>query len=193
MEKRAKMLPEVGRRLLQAEIRLLPAGTSAKVTSPLGTREAKGFRLLGDAETVTVAGDRDPRELVVAWMRKPDNPYFARAIVNRVWAHYFGRGLIDPPDNLSAFSPATHPELLKELCDGFVKNKYDLRWLHRTILNSRTYQQATTPVEGSAADRANYAYAPLRRLPAEVLLDSLNVATGTTEKMDMKFHHWPRR
>jgi hypothetical protein len=125
------------------------------------------------------------------WMRKPDNPYFARAIVNRVWAHYFGRGIIDPPDNLSAFNPATHPELLKELCDGFVKNKYDLSWLHRTILNSRTYQQSTTPGEGAATDRANYAFFPLRRLPAEVLLDALNSATGTTEKMDMKYHHWP--
>jgi hypothetical protein len=124
-------------------------------------------------------------------MRKPDNPYFARAIVNRVWAHYFGRGIIDPPDNLSAFNPATHPELLKELCDGFVKSKYDLRWLHRTILNSRTYQQSHLPANGASADRANYAYAPLRRLPAEILLDALNVATGTSEKMEMKFFHWP--
>ena len=68
----------------------------------------------------------------MAWMRRPDNPYFARAIVNRVWAHYFGRGIIDPPDNLSPFNPPSHPELLKELCDGFVANKYDLQWLHRT-------------------------------------------------------------
>ena len=190
-DKHAKLLPEVGRRLLQAEIRLLPPGSFAKVTSPLGTKEARGCRLLGEADTATVPANTDPRELVIAWMRKPDNPFFARAIVNRVWAHYFGRGIIDPPDNLSAFNPATHPELLKELCAGFVKNKYDLRWLHRTILNSRTYQQATTPAEGSSTDRANYAYAPLRRLPAEVLLDALNVATGTTEKMDMKFFHWP--
>jgi hypothetical protein len=127
----------------------------------------------------------------MAWMRKPDNPYFARALVNRVWAHYFGRGIIDPPDNLSAFNPATHPELLKELCDGFVKNSYDLRYLHRTVLNSRTYQQDTTPAQGSASDRTHYAYFPLRRLPAEVMLDALNTATGTTEKMDMKYHHWP--
>jgi hypothetical protein len=191
MEKRAKLMPEVARRLMQAEIRLLPPGTAAKVSSPLGTKESKTFRLLGEAEPMTVPAERDPRELVVEWMRKPDNPYFARAIVNRVWAHYFGRGIIDPPDNLSAFNPATHPELLKELCDGFVKNKYDLRWLHRTILNSRTYQQSTTPGEGAATDRANYAYFPLRRLPAEVLLDALNSATGTTEKMDMRYYHWP--
>ena len=135
--------------------------------------------------------DRDPRELVVAWLTRPDNPYFARAIVNRVWAHYFGRGIVDPPDNLSAFNPPTHPELLKELCDGFVAHKYDLRWLHRTILTSRTYQQSGTPRPEAAADRANYAAFPLRRLPAEVLLDALSSATGVGEKMDMKYHHWP--
>ncbi len=191
LDKRAKLIAEVARRLMQAECRLLEKGETARVTSTLGNRESKTFRLLGESEPVNVPDDRDPREFVMEWMRKPDNPYFARAIVNRVWAHYFGRGIIDPPDNLSAFNPATHPELLKELCDGFVANKYDLRWLHRTILKSRTYQQASTPAEGAAADRTHYAFFPLRRLPAEVLLDALNTATGTTENMDMKYHHWP--
>ena len=107
-------------------------------------------------------------------MRRPDNPYFAKAIVNRVWAHYFGRGIIDPPDNLSSFNPATHPELLKELCDGFIQNKYDLRWLHRTIANSRTYQQSSIATKENEADKANYAYFPMRRLGAEVFLDALN-------------------
>jgi hypothetical protein len=191
MDKRAKLMPEVARRLLQAECRLLPHGANAKVTSTLGVRESKAFRLLGETAPVTLPEARDPRELVIDWMRKPDNPYFARAIVNRVWAHYFGRGIVDPPDNLSAFNPATHPELLKELCDGFVKNRYDLRWLHRTILNSRTYQQSTVPGKGAEADRSHYAFFQLRRLPAEVLLDALNFATGTSENMDMKFYHWP--
>src|SRR5205085_2761934 len=105
-------------------------------------------------------------------MRRLDNPWFARAIVNRVWAHYFGRGIIDPPDNLSPFNPASHPELLKELCADFVRHGYDLRRLHRTILASRTYQQSSTPDPASAADRANYAYFAIRRVPAEVLLDA---------------------
>jgi hypothetical protein len=191
LEKRSKLLPEVGRRLLQAEIRLLPPGKFAQVTSPLGTRESKVLRLLGEAEPVTVPDGHDPREAVMSWMRRPDNPYFARAIVNRVWAHYFGRGIIDPPDNLSAFNPPTHPELLAELCRGFVTNGYDLRWLHRTILNSRTYQQSSVPDPAAAADRANVASFPLRRLPAEVMLDALDAATGTAEKMDMKYYHWP--
>lgn len=191
LEKRAKMLPEIARRLLQGECRLLETAAHAKVSNTLGTQESSTYRLLGEANGVEVAPDRDPRTLVMEWMRKPDNPYFARAIVNRVWAHYFGRGIIDPPDNLSAFNPATHPELLQALCDGFVANRYDLRWLHRTILTSRTYQQSSTPAEGAAADRTHYAFFPLRRLPAEVLLDSLNAATGTTENMEMKYYHWP--
>jgi hypothetical protein len=191
IEKRAKMLPEIARRLLQGESRVLPTGSPAKVASTLGTRESSTFRLLGESQPVTVAVDRDPREQVVEWLRRPNNPYFARAIVNRVWAHYFGRGMIDPPDNLSAFNPATHPELLQDLCDQFIAHQYDLRWLHRTILNSRTYQQASVAGPESAADRTHYASFPLRRLPAEVLLDALNFATGTTENMDMKYYHWP--
>lgn len=190
LERRSKNQVEVARRLLQAECRLLPPGPFAKVSSTLGTRESKTFRLLGDAEP-TVPDEADPRATVMAWMRRPGNPYFARAIVNRVWSHYFGRGLVDPPDNLSAFNPATHPELLQELCDRFVTNRFDLRWLHRTIVTSRTYQQASTPAAGAEADRTHYAFFPLRRLPAELLLDAVNFATGTTENMDMKYFHWP--
>ena len=116
-------------------------------------------------------------------MRRPDNPFFAKAIVNRVWAHYFGRGIVDPPDHLSPLNPPTHPELLDELCQGFIKNGYDLKWLHRTILNSRTYQQSSeAPPANSATDRANYAYFYSRRLPAEVLVDALNQATGTARR-----------
>jgi hypothetical protein len=126
------------------------------------------------------------------WMRRPDNPYFARAMVNRVWAHYFGRGIIDPPDNLSAFNPASHPELLDELCNEFIRSKYDLKWLHRAILNSRTYQQSSVAGKTNAFDRSNYAYFYYRRLPAEVLVDAVNEATGTTEKMDMDFYFWPK-
>ena len=122
IEKRAKMFPEIARRIMQAECRLLPTNVPAKVTSTLGTCESNTFRLLGQTASVTPPEDGDPRELVVEWLRRPDNPYFARAIVNRVWAHYFGRGIIDPPDNLSAFNPATHPELLDELATRFIQS-----------------------------------------------------------------------
>ena len=178
--------------MMHAEVQHLPSARnrSAKVTSPLGTQESRTFRLLGETQNIQVAKDQDPRILVAAWMRRPDNPFFARAIVNRVWAHYFGRGIVDPPDHLSPLNPPTHPELLDELCQGFIKNGYDLKWLHRTILNSRTYQQSSQSTPANATDRSNYAYFYYRRLPAEVLIDALNQATGVAEDMDMKFYHW---
>lgn len=191
MERRSKLLPEFGRRILHAEIAHLPAkDVFAKVSSPLGTQESRTFRLLGEDKALEIAKDDDPRPLVAAWMRRPDNPFFARAIVNRVWAHYFGRGIIDPPDHLSPLNPPTHPELLDELCREFIAHGYDLRWLHRVILGSRTYQQSSEATATNALDRSNYAYFYYRRLPAEVLLDSLSQATGVSEDMDMKFYHW---
>jgi hypothetical protein len=194
LERRAKLLPESAKRLLHAEVTHDPRKDNfASVTSPIGTQRSTKFRLLGETKEVTVTPGQDPRAVVMAWMRRPDNPYFARAIVNRVWAHYFGRGIVDPPDHLSAFNPPTHPELLAELTQEFVKHGYDLKWLHRTILTSRTYQQESMAPPASAADRANYAAFYYRRLPAEVLLDALNQATGTSEDMEMKFHHWPAR
>jgi hypothetical protein len=194
LERRAKkILPGLAERLRREVAHLPQKGVYASVTNAIGTQRSTQYRLLGEAKPVEVTADQDPRPLVVAWMRRPDNPYFAKAIVNRVWAHYFGRGIIDPPDHLSPFNPPTHPELLQQLCREFVGHGYDLKWLHRTILNSRTYQQSSTAPRASAGDRANYAYFHYRRLPAEVLLDALNQATGTTEEMNMKNFHWPEK
>jgi len=149
---------------------------------------------------VEVAKEQDPRELVVAWLRRPDNPFFARAIVNRVWAHYFGRGIVDPPDHLSPLNPPSHPELLDALAKQFIENKYDLRWLHHTIATSRTYQLSSTPppnppdspleqggTKGGAA-RRNFSHFQFRRLPAEVLVDAVNQATGSHEEYPPKLY-----
>jgi hypothetical protein len=193
LDRRSKALPEVGRRMMHSEIHHVTDDRAAfaSITSPLGTQSSKQFRLLGESKALDVPKDSDPRVLLAAWMRRPDNQYFGRAIVNRVWAHYLGRGIVDPPDNLSPFNPASHPELLRELAAQFVQHGYDLKWLHRTILSSRTYQQSSLSTPANAMDRTNYAYFYYRRLPAEVLLDVLNQATGTTENMDMKYWHWP--
>ncbi|OAI53894.1 hypothetical protein AYO44_15655, partial [Planctomycetaceae bacterium SCGC AG-212-F19] len=192
LDRRAKAMGGVSSRLLHHEVHILTKNVPfASVTSPLGTQTSKAFRLLGETGPVEVNPGEDPRRLVIAWLRRPDNPYFAKALANRVWSHYFGRGIIDPPDNLSSFNPSTHPELLKQLADGFIAHGYDLRWLHRTILASRTYQQSSTATKANELDHANYATFAYRRLPAEVLLDALNQATGTTEKMGMERYHWP--
>ncbi len=192
--RRGKYLVEVGRRMMHAEI--THRGKQAEdqfatVASPLGTQTSKTFRLLGESQPVDVTVDEDPRDRVAAWIRRPDNPFFARAIVNRVWSHYFGRGIVDPPDNLSPLNPATHPELLADLASKFIESGYDLRWLHRQIVTSRTYQQSSAPTSANRTDRANYAYFYLRRLDAEVILDALDAVTGSREDFRMQYWKWP--
>lgn len=155
---------------------------AVSVRSPLGTQESRVARLLGEKAVAELAEGQDRRKRVIEWARRPDNPFFAKAIVNRVWAHYLGRGLVDPPDNLSPLNPPSHPRLLDELSQRFVQSGYDLRWLHRTILRSRTYQQSHQATGASGLDRRNYARFHLRRLPGEVILDVLNQATGAKEK-----------
>jgi len=196
-EQRGRMLSDdVPKRILHAQILYrLPDDKSkrlASVTSPLGTQTSGKFRLLGDTQPLEIADGEDPRGKVMEWLRRPDNPFFAKAIVNRIWAHYFGRGIVDPPDDLSPYNPATHPELLNELCRQFIANRYDLKWLHRAILTSRTYQQTSLATSENEMDRSNYAFFYPRRLPAEVLLDALDQATGTREDFDMQYYHWPK-
>jgi hypothetical protein len=185
---KAQGLENAAKRLKSAEVHTAAKGGFASVTSPLGKQESRQYRLLGAGQTVEVPAGQDPREQVVAWLRRPDNPYFAPAIVNRVWAHYFGRGIIDPPDQLSPLNPPTHPELLAELSADFINHGYDLKHLHRTILNSRTYQQSARTNASNRTDTANYGSFYLRRLPAEVLVDALNQATGGHETYPAVLH-----
>jgi hypothetical protein len=128
-----------------------------------------------------IALEGDARESFFRWLVRPDNPYFARAVVNRVWAHYFGSGLVEPVDNLAAANPPTNPHLLDALARAFTEHRYDLRWLERTLLGSRTYQLSAMPNATNAGDRTNYSHAYPRRLLAEVALDMVNDAVGTTE------------
>jgi hypothetical protein len=174
---KAQQLDSTAKRLKGTEVRVLTKAPFASVTSTLGSQKSDTLRLLADKLAINVSAGEDPRTLVMAWLRRADNPYYSKAIVNRVWAHYFGRGIIDPPDHLSPFNPATHPELLADLSADFVKHGYDLKQLHRLILNSRTYQQSAKTNVTSKHDTANYASFYLRRLPAEVLVDAVNHAT----------------
>jgi hypothetical protein len=125
--------------------------------------------------------DRDARAQLFAWLVRPDNPFFARSLVNRVWAKYFGTGLVEPVDNFSVANPPSNERLLDALARDFVAHGYDLRHLERTILNSRTYQLSALPNATNADDRHNFSRAAVRRLPAEVVVDVLNAALGVTE------------
>ncbi|HEX4589487.1 MAG TPA: DUF1549 domain-containing protein [Gemmataceae bacterium] len=124
---------------------------------------------------------KDPREPFVNWLVQPDNPYFARSFVNRVWAHYFGVGIVDPVDDFSAANPPSNERLLDALARDFVEHGYDIRRLEREVLNSRTYQLTSLPNESNRGDRLNYSHGYARPMPAEVVLDVLDDALGASE------------
>jgi hypothetical protein len=125
---------------------------------------------------------RDRRVALMDWLAAPDNPYFARNIVNRVWAHYFGRGLVEPLDGFSTANPPSHPELLDALAADFVESGYDLRRLERLILNSTTWQLSSTPNEANASDRRHFSRAEVRLPSADVLIDMWRAAAGATPR-----------
>ncbi|MDP6445092.1 MAG: DUF1549 and DUF1553 domain-containing protein [Pirellulaceae bacterium] len=131
----------------------------------------------GEVVPYSEEGD-DPRVRLWEWMRSADNPYFAPAIVNRLWDHYFGVGIVDPADDFNLGNPPSNPQLLKWLADDFVAHGFDLKHAHRTILNSRTYQLSWRPNDSNRSDQRNFSHALLRRMPAEVLIDAVADATG---------------
>ena len=141
------------------------------------TGEVLAPRVLGGEARPDEDGT-DPRGPLARWVTSPDNPYFARAIVNRIWAHHLGRGLVDPTDAMSAANPPSHPELLDALAKDFVDHRFDLKHLHRTILNSRTYQLSAKTTPANAGDQRNYSHYTIKRLPAEVLVDAVREVTG---------------
>jgi hypothetical protein len=134
-----------------------------------------------DGTAARLVQGKDPREVFADWLVDPKNPYFTRAIVNRVWSWLMGRGIIHEADDIRPDNPPTNPELLAYLEKELVAGRYDLKQPYRLILNSRTYQQSSVPVSRGAAAEANFAYYPLRRLDAEVLIDGLCQITATTE------------
>ena len=126
--------------------------------------------------------DADVRETLAAWMASPNNPFFAKAIVNRVWKHYMGRGLVEEVDDFRVTNPPTHPALLDAMAKDLIAHRYDLRHLMRTILNSRAYQLSAEPNDSNRQDALNYSHYRIRRLPAETLLDAMSTVTGVPEK-----------
>ena len=136
---------------------------------PLQARPPGG-PALGDSD--------DPREALVAWMVGSDNPYFARNFANRVWQHYFGRGLVEPADDFSPARPPADPRLLDAMAAEFDRGHFDIRRLERLVLTSRTYQLTSIPDDGSALDSSGFARFLPRRPMAEVVADLLHDAVG---------------
>jgi hypothetical protein len=140
-------------------------------------------KVLG-GEEVLLANYDDPRQPLMDWMRSPENPYFARAWVNRVWAIYFGVGIIDPADDLNLANPPSNGALLDYLVHGFVDSGYDMKWLHRIIVTSDAYQRSRKTNATNERDRRNFSHALLRRLPAEVAMDAIAMATAGGIELD---------
>jgi hypothetical protein len=131
-----------------------------------------------DAKPIALDDPADRRTYLADWLTQPDNPFFARSTVNRVWRNFLGRGLFESEDDLRATNPATNEELLAALSADFVKNGYDMRRLVRLIMSSAAYQRSSRPVPGNADDDRYYSRYLVRRLPAEVILDAYSQITG---------------
>lgn len=129
-------------------------------------------------EPIAQRPEEDPRDQLAEWMGDPGNPYFARMLVNRYWKHFFGRGLVEPEDDLRVTNPATHPELLDALAASFVDSGFDLKQLVRTICRSQSYQLSALPNEYNADDTQSFSRFYPRRIAAEILLDSIDELSG---------------
>ncbi|HEY2159232.1 MAG TPA: DUF1549 and DUF1553 domain-containing protein, partial [Isosphaeraceae bacterium] len=154
-----------------------------KATNPVTGRE-RSPKPLGAAEMADLGPSVDPREKLADWLRQRDNPYFARALANRYWKHFLGRGLVEPEDDMLVSNPPSNPELLDALADSFVRSGYDLKALVRLIATSKAYDRSSLPNATNERDRRNFARFYAKRLPAEVLLDALNLVAGVREPFD---------
>jgi hypothetical protein len=154
--------------------------------SPVGVVQPRTGKFLApqalDRSVSAVTPDDDPREILARWMTDPGNEHFSGAMVNRLWAHFMGVGLVEPVDDLRSSNPPTNPPLWKALIEEFVGHKFDRKHLMRVILNSRAYQLSSSTNNSNAADHRFYSHYYVRRLPAEVLLDCISRSTGVPDK-----------
>lgn len=148
------------------------------LTRPLKSTDA----IFPDGSKTTLTADQDPRQVFADWLITPSNPWFTRNIANRAWSWLLGRGIIHEADDIRPDNLPSNPELLAFLQQELITAQYDLRHLFRVILNSRTYQASSIPASEHPQASALFAYYPVRRLEAEVLIDAICQVTGTTEK-----------
>lgn len=156
------------------------APRTGELTHPR-TQQTVPPKFLGGTEPGIPAGT-DRRAVLAAWLTSPDNPFFAKAAVNRYWYHLLGRGIVEPVDDFRSSNPPSHPELLDALAADFIKHGYDRKHLIRTIVNSRVYQLSSQTSDDNAHDIKYFSHANTRLLPAEALLDAISDATGVGEE-----------
>jgi hypothetical protein len=176
---RKKDAPKANQTAVVKEVFIGPAPKNRILKHPDTGADLKP-RLLGGPEIKLEAG-KDMRVTLFEWLRQPDNPFFARSFVNRVWGHYFGIGIVHPVDDFSLANPASNDKLLDALAKDFIDSGYDIRALERKILLSRTYQLTSKTNATNKLDKINYAHSYVRPMMAEVMVDVLNAGLGVTE------------
>ena len=168
---------------------------SNPANSPVDGR-ARPAKTLGSIQPVGVQGD--PRGELARWLTSPENDIFAKNIANRIWAHFLGRGVVEPVDDMRVSNPPTNAPLLDGLSQRLVELRFDLRSFVRDICNSRVYQLASNPTPSNVKDTRQFSHAKLRRLRADVLLDSIVAVTGVPRNLPgwpagtKAVHYYPR-
>jgi hypothetical protein len=155
----------------------MPTATNKKTKQPVPPAG------LGDGQ-LKLSPDDDPRQALADWMSNTNNPFFAKALVNRYWKHFFNRGLVDPEDDMRETNPPTNPELLEALGTNFIASHFDLKNLVRTICRSQVYQLSSLPNEFNAVDKQYFSRYYPKRLTAEVLLDAVDEATCSDTRFE---------
>jgi hypothetical protein len=159
------------------DLSLGQGSSSPRIGKPLAPRPL-------DGRAMPLDSTQDRRQYLAAWITAPDNPLFARTVVNRVWANFFGRGFVHPVDDLRSTNPASNEELFAAVTRDFVAHGFDLKHLVRTIMTSATYQRTSTANALNLDDEKYGSRYVARRLPAEVILDALSQVTGVPEKFE---------
>jgi hypothetical protein len=180
---------------LEPEVKPAPRLANRRALPINGTDATAGARFL-DGTVPDWAADPDPRQAFADWLTRKDNPYFARVMVNRLWANLFGVGIVDPPDDWGRHNPPSHPKLLDELAEAYADGGFDPRPLVRGIVLSEAYQRTSRLTHPSQADPRRFARMNVKGLSAEQLFDSLALATGYRDPAppaaDLAFG-WPAR
>ncbi|HAA51816.1 MAG TPA: S-layer protein [Planctomycetaceae bacterium] len=154
-----------------------PGAATAK--NPRSGQNLKPTGLGSPAMEIPV--DHDPRQYLADWMARKDNPFFAHALVNRYWKHFFDRGIVEPEDDMRATNPPSNPELLNGLAEHFIANKFDLKGLVKLICQSNTYQLSSLPNDYNLKDKQNFSRYYPKRLTAEVLYDAFHQVTASKQ------------
>lgn len=188
---------ELTRMLQQGKVVPFPAIIQTSVgggprRGPSGRQRTVNARMLG-GEPFDLSEHADPRVPLMAWLRGDARELFAKAFVNRVWSNYFHRGIVEPTDDLNLANPPANEELLNHLTQGFLDNNYDMKWLHREICNSRTYQLSVQPNETNRLDERNFSRAIPRRMQAEIAYDALAQATASGSRNAEYLHNLRER